>query len=68
MSRGPDALDRRPGVMPEIRAERDSIAFVIPIHGDKRIASGVRLVLRCDPDGNVWACLAGTGCDASNLS
>jgi len=54
--------------MPEIRAERDSIAFVIPIHGDKRIASSVRLVLRCDPEGNVWACLAGTGCDASNLA
>ena len=57
MFRGLDAVDRRPGVMPEIHAERDAITFVIPVHGDKRIANGVRLVLRCDLDGNVWGAI-----------
>jgi hypothetical protein len=44
------AVDQRPGPVPEIRAEGDSIVFHLSVpteHG--------RIVIRCDPDGAVHA-------------
>ena len=40
------------GALPEIRLEGESVVFYLDI-----AAAGLRskLVLRCDPDGNVWA-------------
>ena len=44
------------GALPEIRLEGESVVFYLDI----ATASGAsRLVLRCDPDGNVWACIRG---------
>jgi hypothetical protein len=44
-------LDRRPGPVPEIRAERDSVLFHFDVAGLRREA---RLIVRCAPDGNVY--------------
>ena len=44
------------GALPEIRLEGESVVFYLDI----ATASGAsRLVLRCDADGNVWACIRG---------
>ena len=48
-------LDLRPGAMPEIRADGDCITYRLEIAG---IQAGGRLIIRCDPDGSVWASLA----------
>jgi hypothetical protein len=45
-------MDQRPGSTPEIRADGDSVTFRLDIAG---VNPGARLVLRCDPDGTVWA-------------
>lgn len=50
-------LDGRPGPVPEILAEGDSVTFHIDV---ARVEKGARLVLRCDPDGNVWASIVTT--------
>jgi len=46
------SLDRQPGPVPEIRAVGDSVVFHI---GVRDVANGARLVIRCSPDGSVWA-------------
>jgi hypothetical protein len=45
------ALDRRPGTMPEIRTDGDSVTFRLEI---AEVANGTRLIIRCDADGSVW--------------
>ena len=47
-------LDHRIGPMPEIRADGDSVSFWLDIAG---LHQSVRLVIRCDAAGNVWASL-----------
>ncbi len=47
-------LDERPGSMPDIRVEGSSITYHLAISG---IGKGTRLVVRCDPDGAVWAAI-----------
>ncbi len=45
------------GALPEIRLEGESVVFYLDI----ATASGAsRLLLRCDVDGNVWACIRGS--------
>jgi hypothetical protein len=38
--------------MPKILAVGDSVTFHLDIAG---VQSGARLIIRCDPDGTVWA-------------
>jgi hypothetical protein len=45
-------LDERPGAVPDIRADGDSVIYVIGIPGE-----AARLLLRCDPDGALRASL-----------
>ncbi len=47
-------VDKRPGPLPEIRADGNSVTFHLTIAGAQE---GARLIIRCDPDGNVWASL-----------
>jgi len=49
------SLDLRPGPMPEITADGNSVTFHLPI---PRGRDANRLVIRCDADGNVWAAIA----------
>lgn len=46
------ALEHRPGIMPDIGAEGDSVIFHLAISS---VHSAARLVIRCDADGAVWA-------------
>ena len=43
-------FDERPGPVPEIRAEGDSVIFCLDVTSEQ-----ARLILRCDPDGSVRA-------------
>jgi hypothetical protein len=45
-------MDQRPGSTPDIRADGDSVTFRLEIAG---VNPGAKLVIRCDPDGTVWA-------------
>lgn len=56
MSYRPDAADRRPGVLPDIRASGEDVVFAFLVARGKPAESS-RLILRCDPLGNVWAAL-----------
>jgi hypothetical protein len=40
------------GALPEIRLKGESVVFYLDI---ELVAETTRLVLRCDPDGSVWA-------------
>jgi hypothetical protein len=51
MSHHRHALDRRPGVLPEIRTDLRSLTFSMQPTG---IRTAPRLVIRCDDDGEVW--------------
>jgi hypothetical protein len=55
MARSTNALDRRPGSLPEISTDGDSIIFEIAVMSDHRIPPGARLMVRCDQAGNVLA-------------
>jgi hypothetical protein len=46
------ALDRRPGTVPEIRADGDSVIFCLDVATEH-----ARLLIRCSPDGTVSASL-----------
>jgi len=46
------------GALPEIRLEGESVVFYLNIPTDSGPA---RLVLRCDPDGNVWSSIFAKG-------
>lgn len=52
MGRSREVTDRRPGPAPDIRADGDSVTFGFALDG---MRNGLRLVIRCDGDGNVWA-------------
>lgn len=45
-------LDTRPGSVPDIRADGDSVIYLIDIPGE-----GAQLVIRCNPDGAIHAAL-----------
>lgn len=47
-------VDRRPGPVPEIRADGDNVTFRIEVQG---MPERTRLVLRCDANGDVWAAI-----------
>ena len=42
------ALDERPGAVPEIRADGDSVIFYLDVP-----AEHARLIIRCNPDGTI---------------
>lgn len=58
MSRSSDSLDRRPGAMPDISMVGDSILFECAVLSDRTIPPGARILVRCDPSGNVFVRLA----------
>jgi hypothetical protein len=58
MARSTNALDGRPGSLPEISTDGDSIIFEIAVVSDQRIPPGARLLVRCDQAGNVLARIA----------
>ncbi len=43
-------LDRRPGAVPEIRTDDDSVIFYLDVASEH-----ARLIIRCNPDGTVAA-------------
>ena len=45
-------FDRRPGPVPDIRMDGESVIFVIDV-----MSEHARLIIRCDPDGSVRASL-----------
>jgi hypothetical protein len=45
------ALDRRPGAIPEIRMNRDGLTYGIVPAG---VSKGERLIIRCGADGEIW--------------
>jgi hypothetical protein len=45
-------LDERPGAVPDIRAEGDSVIYLIGIPGER-----AQLILRCSPTGALYAAL-----------
>lgn len=56
MAYRPDAADRRPGVLPDIRANGEDVVFGFVVALGKP-TEAPQLVLRCDPGGDVWASL-----------
>jgi hypothetical protein len=57
MPRRSDTTDRRPGAMPDIRADGDHIVFEFPVAIGARDVHPRRLVLRCTQDGDVLAAI-----------
>ena len=51
VSRERQTLDRRPGSLPDIHTDAGSITFVMT---PARAPQNARLVIRCDPDGELW--------------
>jgi hypothetical protein len=50
-----DAIDHRPGVRPDVRMVGDSVVLVAPVLGTRIADAPVHLVLRIDPDGELFA-------------
>lgn len=46
-------LDERPGSVPDIHMDGESVIFVLDVRSER-----ARLVIRCEPDGNVRASIA----------
>ena len=44
--------------MPEISMDGDSIVFECTVLSDRHIPPGARILVRCDPNGNVYVRLA----------
>jgi len=44
-------VDERPGPLPEIRSDGDSVTFALPL---REISADLWLVVRCDATGDVW--------------
>jgi hypothetical protein len=57
MSNSYDAINHRPGVRPDMRMVGDSVVVEMPVLGVLIAEAPVRLVLRFDPDGEVFAAL-----------
>ena len=51
MARHPDTLDRQPGALPEIRLVDDDVTYIVDPVGTPK---GYQLVIRCNPNGDVW--------------
>ena len=47
------ALDRRPGPLPDITTDEDSVTFAFDLVDQ----ADARLLLRCDARGEVYACI-----------
>jgi hypothetical protein len=45
-------LDERPGSVPDIRADGDSVIYLVDISGER-----AQLILRCCPTGAIYAAL-----------
>jgi hypothetical protein len=58
MARSSDTLDRRPGSLPDISMDGDSIVFECTVLSDRNIPPGARIMVRCDPTGNVFVRLS----------
>jgi hypothetical protein len=56
MANSQPALDHRPGVRPDVRMVGGSVVLVMPVFGAP-INAHVHLILRVDPDGEVFAAL-----------
>jgi hypothetical protein len=52
MARTQQTIDRRPGLLPDIRTDDGGITFVIVPRGAPHQE---QLVIRCDDNGEVWA-------------
>jgi hypothetical protein len=52
-----DAIDHRPGVRPDIRMVGDSVVLVTPVLGTRMADARVHLILRIDPEGELFAAL-----------
>jgi hypothetical protein len=50
-----DAISYRPGVRPDMRMVGDSVVLVMPVFGTRLADAPVHLILRFDPDGEVFA-------------
>ena len=50
-------LDRQPGAVPDIHATGDSVTFQLAVAG---APEHMKLVLRCDAKGDVWAAIVTT--------
>ena len=57
MPRKTDAIDRRPGALPEIRSEGDHLIFELTVATGVPGANPMRLVLRCTDNGDVLAAI-----------
>ena len=55
MPRERETVDQRPGSVPDIRTDRGSITFVL---APARVPQNARLMIRCDPDGELWVSIA----------
>jgi hypothetical protein len=53
-----DLLDQRPGVPPGKRIVGQSAVLIMPIAGAPGAKTGVHLVLRCEPNGNLFASIS----------
>jgi hypothetical protein len=51
-------LDQRPGIPPETRIIRGVTVVIMPVAFDRATLAGARLVLRCEPDGRVYAAIS----------
>jgi hypothetical protein len=51
----PSSLDDRPGALPDITSDEDSVTFEVRIVGPQP----ARLRLRCDVRGDIWLAIAG---------
>jgi hypothetical protein len=58
MSDWVDALDHKPGNPPEVRRVGISVVMVMPIDDGSTAHSGARLVLRLEPNGEVFAAIS----------
>ena len=57
MSDSQDAINHRPGVRPDMRMVGDSVVLVMPVFGTRIADADVHLILRIDPDGEMFASL-----------
>jgi len=61
-----EALDHQPGVRPDKRMVGDSLVLVMPVLGAPSADAHVHLILRFDPEGEVFAALDLLRSDPSN--
>ena len=57
MANSQPALDHRPGVRPDVRMAGGSVVLVMPVLGAPSADAHVHLILRFDPEGEVFAAL-----------